>query len=295
MKRSRALAGILTTVISGCGSESSVVGGHEDGAVGLPDGGCQCEPCPPHSKDALSPGPEVWPQACPVPDTAQACPLPDTAQASCPAADTVVVPASPPLIGTWVTCSAKWEFLANGTYAVEDEALACGESGTWKLDGPILDLQATAGTCVGTGHEQTISGATVAEVSGGLAWLHSKYTHGRKFLLPEGASARRFKLIEDGSGDTQILSIVGGGSGEPMSGCYWSDKPPCGGFLSCGGTIEDFREPADGSFTFQTTCSGECPCGAVLVGQIEDGKLAGTAHNAQCLFSETVTFTGEEM
>lgn len=194
--------------------------------------------------------------------------------------DGAVGAASVDVVGSWHECHASFTYRPDGTaHAVEHRA-GCVREGTWRVEGDWLETEWAAGTC--------------AEPAGPTRRRVVRTERGLVILDPDTGATRHYaddatphgrwllEATEAGSARSTTASVVGDPESTFGSGCYWSTDGACGGLFSCSGTILVWDVTPE-RFSAATTCSGGCPCGAVVEGgSSPDGSLFGDYRGVNC-------------
>jgi hypothetical protein len=179
--------------------------------------------------------------------------------------------------GRWHDCASTLTFAEGGAATLADHRRGCTASGTFDVDGNVLEVTWPDAACAREDHwlREVVrpDGALVLvdPLTAGIARYGDDATPRSRWLF-ESADPPRSSTV-------RIIGTPGVGVGQ---GCYWSTDGGCGGFFSCSGTVLGWTE--DTTTVHATTgCSGECPCGAVLDGTaLSDGSFAATYRGASC-------------
>lgn len=156
-------------------------------------------------------------------------------------------------IGRWEACRRTWIFGADGSAQRIEHALGCSARGAWSVSGSTLTVTWESDACESA---EPFVAEGLRTTDGLLLSVAGVRTDQ---LAPEGALIERYRF-EDDAGHRTIARRVGG----PFGGaCYWSEDGACGGLFSCSGRILEWRA-GDASIIASTSCTGDCPCGAVL-------------------------------
>lgn len=200
------------------------------------------------------------------------------------------------IVGTWYACRGVFEFEADGSWAFEDHT-GCTAVGTWTGEGTTIDWRATSTDCA---RSPAVGRVTAARTDNALLLHSSEYPNGTATLLDENTPRSDWKLegtIDDiQSTGVNMVHVVGTPREGFASACYWSPNPDSDGLMSSGGWIEIWKHTAD-KFMAKSSCSGGCPCGAVLSGTPQpDGSITGHYNAVNCarVFSGEFTLTPVE-
>lgn len=187
------------------------------------------------------------------------------------------VPGTVDVVGAWHECTATITFAADGTATFVSHRAGCTETGTYDVDGNVLEVVWASATCVREEHWIR----EVLRPMGGLVMVDPITATSTR--LADDATPRSRWLFESTdpprSSTVRIVGSPGLGVG---SGCYWSTDGACGGFFSCSGNVLSWASD-EATLHATTGCSGECPCGAVLDGTVgADGTFEATYRGASC-------------
>jgi len=181
--------------------------------------------------------------------------------------------------GTWHLCDATVTYRRDGSAGWVDHRRDCAREGTWTVAGDRLDTVWDAGPC-GEARRQAQRAVVVPQ---GLV-LIDPITGTVSRLANDGTPSTRWTLegAEGSMPRSSIASVVGDPESSFGSGCYWSTDGDCGGHFSCSGQIRVWELRGE-QFSASTSCSGDCPCGAVIRGSIgADGVIDATYRGVNC-------------
>ncbi len=203
-------------------------------------------------------------------------------------------PMSVDVSGTWHDCDASLTYAPGGIASSVEHRTGCVSSGTWRMIGP--DLVETIWTTSSCGGEEVLSVLRAFLGEGGITLVDPDTAAVRR--LADDATPHALWLLEGSDGSetrSTTASVVGNPEEAFGSGCYWSTDDECGGLFSCGGSVRVWE--LEGSrFSASTSCTGGCPCGAVLEGTMEaDGTLRADYRGVNCERSFEGTLTARRL
>lgn len=194
------------------------------------------------------------------------------------------------VIGTWHDCVASETYRPDGTAHVVEHRSGCEREGTWTVDGARLEVTWGDAGCRDGG---TIR-RRVTRAERGLVLVDPETGGVRQ--LADDATPHGLWALEGAEGTTPRSSrafVVGDPEATFGSACHWSTDGECGGHFSCSGQILVWQ--FEGSrFSASTSCSGGCPCGAVIEGAVgDDGVIEATYDGVNCerTYEGTLTAT----
>lgn len=196
----------------------------------------------------------------------------------------------------WYQCARTQRFFEDGNFEIEALSRGgCIISGTFEVTGDTLQRTVIVDACggVGTG---PLDDARVVQFPDGILLVTLDRT---QFWATEDQPRVSYELTGDidifpGETFHTILRIVGAPSQRQptfWSGCYWSADLDCGGLFSCGGRV-DIWDIEGTNLVGRTSCSGGCPCGAVINGTVDpSGTIDATYFGSQCNSTTEGQFT----
>jgi hypothetical protein len=164
--------------------------------------------------------------------------------------------------GSWDDCDTHWVFADDGSTTREELARACTAVGRWTVEGDQLHIDWDE-RCEG---DADALDATLGFGVDSLLILARDAARPMSFAVA-GTPIEAFTLIDDLEPTQRtVIRLVGNPEVGIGSGCYWAEDRACGGLLSCSGRILQWRTLEDGAGDLRasTTCTGDCPCGAIL-------------------------------
>jgi len=194
------------------------------------------------------------------------------------------------VVGTWHDCDASETYRPDGTAQVVQHRSGCAREGTWAVDGDWLEVTWADAACGDGGS----SLRRVTRAERGLVLVDPETGVVRQ--LADDATPHGLWALEGAEGATPRSSrafVVGDPEATFGSACHWSTDGECGGHFSCSGQIRVWT--IDGSrFSASTSCSGGCPCGAVIEGTVSgDTTIEATYDGVNCerTYAGTLTVT----
>jgi len=190
--------------------------------------------------------------------------------------------------GTWHDCGSRLALGSDGSFVLERLLGACKQEGLYSVSGDQVTFDYQTSTCATLSPKVTVEAVKLA---GRLVLVAPD---GTDTYFSESAPRARFELTGKGTGNpgngTSIVRIVGDPSAPPFSGCYYSADMSCGGFLSCGGSVDEWQLD-EAKFVAKLGCTGPCPCSAVLQGSPSaSGDVPGFYDAIDCSGAYSGTF-----
>jgi len=189
------------------------------------------------------------------------------------------------VVGTWHDCNASETYRPDGTAHVASHRSGSEREGTWSIEGDRLEVVWGDGAT---------SVRRVTRAERGLVLVDPDTGVVRQ--LADDATPHGLWALEGAEGTTPRSSrayVVGDPEATFGSACHWSTDGECGGHFSCSGQILVWQ--IEGTrFSASTSCSGGCPCGAVVEGAVgDDGVIEATYDGVNCerTYSGTLTAT----
>jgi hypothetical protein len=190
--------------------------------------------------------------------------------------------------GDWVWRDADTACVAEGVATLEAGVLSFTVSGSTGCDGvPWWMSGAEGGPGLHTFSTTDIRLTLVPEVALGS---DSSASHREKHLYGQ-LFRERWLLTNDDGQRTQFDACF---SPERIffEGRYRAIDGECD-FLSCGGSINEWRSAGAAGIHIWTQCAGDCPCAGVLqTSSLDETTMSGVYGFSNCAMSGTGSFTG---
>jgi hypothetical protein len=205
--------------------------------------------------------------------------------------ESVAVKGKVEVAGVWHDCASRLELADDASFELDRLIHGCSESGSYALHGEVLTLDFKESSCKEPSSQRV---AEVVRLPDRLVLVSSESVD---TLYADGVPRQRYELTGNGSGPpangTSIVRLVGEPGSPGSSRCYFSADGACGGFLSCGGSVDVWQ--LDGAaFVGKLGCGGSCPCAALLEGQAAgDGSISGSFSGLDCGASHSGTFVAQ--
>ncbi len=221
-------------------------------------------------------------------------------------------PTAPPIDGMpgglWVDCRGTLGLDTSGMWMWRDAEGACVAEGTAGLEAGVLTLTVDASLGCETGlpwwmesedggsavrHTFTVTDIRLTLVPEVLLGSTGSATHNEKHFY--GQLFRERWLMTNQDGQQSHFDACFSPARVFFEGRYSAIDGTCD-FLSCGGTITEWRKTEESQLHIWTQCAGGCPCVGVLqTSSLTETEMAGVYGYSNCAISGTGSFDGEQI
>ena len=220
-------------------------------------------------------------------------------------------PSLPPVpgmpAGLWRDCRGSLGLYESGEWSWRDAGTTCTAEGMAVLEDGLLTLSVSESSGCEGGVPWWMNG------EGDAPGVHTfSATDIRLTLVPEvaigssGSASHREKhfygqlfrerwLLTNDDGQSSHFDACFSPERVFFEGRYQAVDGECD-FLSCGGSINDWRRVETGQLHIWTQCAGGCPCAGVLqTSEFGEVEMAGVYGYTNCATSGTGSFTGTKV